>query len=171
MLSAPPKRPSPGSQISGRPSSGILWGSDPCRPCAQLPGGKTRAPAVAGSVKHINALGVDMFGHLKNSIQLVLEGRLTRSRQSVVTRSQNNLGCIHNEYVYTPAPPARKCANLTITFAQRGDRLSPSGRRYGYLQWLPWPRARPSSAICNKTGGGMDQSRTLPRWRACRIAR
>ena len=104
-------------------------------------------------VQHVNALRVHVFGHLENPIQLVLEGRLTRSRQRKVTRSQSNLVCIHNEYVYTSAAPAAKCANLTITPRQRGDRGSPSVHPYGYLQRPPSLPAHPSSAICNKTGG------------------
>jgi hypothetical protein len=75
-----------------------------------------------------------MLGHLKDPIQFVLKRRLTRSRQGILTRRESNFVCLHHEYVYTSAPDGAKCANLIITSARRGDRVSPSGEPSGYLR-------------------------------------
>ena len=92
-------------------------------------------PLLAGSVQHVDTSGVHMLGHLKDSIEFVVQGRLaSRSRQRIVTRSHSKFVCTHNEYWYTSARVQRKCANLTITGPQRGQRPSPLDRCYGYLE-------------------------------------
>src|ERR1700678_3523943 len=76
-----------------------------------------------------------MLGHLKDSIEFVVQGRLaSRSRQRIVTRSHSKFVCTHNEYWYTSAWVQPKCANLTITRPQRGHRPSPLDRFHGYLE-------------------------------------
>jgi hypothetical protein len=106
---------------------------EPARPV--LPGGNSVPPLVGGSVQHVDTSGVHMLGHLKDSIEFVVQGRLaSRSRQRIVTRSHCKFVCTHNEYWYTSAPVQRKCANLTITGPQRGHWPSPLDRCPGYLE-------------------------------------
>jgi hypothetical protein len=105
---------------------------------SELPGGNSVAALVGGGVQHVDTPGVHMFGHLENSIEFVVQGRLaTRSRQRIITRSQSNLVCTHNEYWYTSARAKRKCANLTITRPRTGQRASPLDPTPGYLGGEP----------------------------------
>src|ERR1700733_12737355 len=108
---------------------------DLCRPTREsvLPGGNSVPPLVRGSVQHVDTACVHMLGHLEDLIEFVVQGRLaSRSRQRIFTRSQSKFVCTHNEYWYTSARAKRKCANLTITCPQRGQRPSPLDRATGY---------------------------------------
>jgi hypothetical protein len=110
----------------------------------ELPGGNCVPALVGGGVQHVDTPGVHMLGHLEDSIEFVVQGRFaSRSRQRIVTRSQSNLVCTHNEYWYTSARARRKCANLTITRPRRGQRASPLERTPGYPRGeaRSWPPA------------------------------
>jgi len=98
-----------------------------------LPGGNNVPPLVAGSVQHVDTSGVHMLGHLEDLIEFVVQGRFaSRSGQRIFTRSQSKFVCTHNEYWYTSVWTYRKCANLTITRPQRGQRASPLDHTLGY---------------------------------------
>jgi hypothetical protein len=104
----------------------------------ELLGGKTWPPLVAGRVQHVNTPGVHVFGHLKHPIKPGVQGRfISRPGQRKVTRTYSNFVCAHNEYLYTSAPPVRKCANLTITSTQRGHRVIPI-RTHPWLPGCQW---------------------------------
>lgn len=111
------------------PRRGFLaWGQT-----AVLSGGNAVPPFVRSSIQHVDTSGVHMLGHLEDSVELVVQGRLvSRSRQRIVTRSQSNFVCTHNDYWYTSTPAQRKCANHTITRPRRGQRVSPLDRPSGY---------------------------------------
>ena len=98
-----------------------------------LPGGNDMPPLVAGSVQHVDTSGVHMLGHLEDLIEFVVQGRFaSRSGQRIFTRSQSKFVCTHNEYWYTSVRTCRKCANLTITYPQMGQRASPLDHTPGY---------------------------------------
>ena len=100
-----------------------------------LPGGNSMPPLVCGSVQHVDTASVHMLGHLEDLIEFVVQGRFaSRSGQRIFTRSQSKFVCTHNEYWYTSVRMYRKCANLTITRPQRGQRASPLDHTLGYPQ-------------------------------------
>jgi hypothetical protein len=142
---------------------------------AVLPGGDCVPPLVAGSVQHVDTSGVHMLGHLEDSVEFVVQGRLaSRSRQRIFTRRQSKFVCTHNEYWYTSARARRKCANLTITRPQRGQRPTPLDRTVGYPGVSSILRLRQKTAICNKTGGESGRAADYQSghgYPACKIAR
>jgi hypothetical protein len=141
-----------------------------------LPGGNNVPPLVAGSVQHVDTSGVHMLGHLEDLIKFVVQGRFaSRSGQRIFTRSQSKFVCTHNEYWYTSVRSCRKCANLTITCPQRGQRASPLDHTLGYLEGErllpPVTRKRLSATkqVSNRPRSRM--TKVDPRSPACRIAR
>jgi hypothetical protein len=86
-----------------------------------LPGGRVWAALVDGGIQHVDAPGVHMLGHLKHTVELVVQRRFcSRSGQRIITRSENDLVCIHHDYLYTPTLTQGECADLTITGTQTG---------------------------------------------------
>ena len=141
-----------------------------------LPGGNSVPPLVGGSVQHVDTPGVHMLGHLEDSVEFVVQGRFaSRTRQRIVTRSQSNFVCTHNEYWYTSARAPRKCANHTITRPRRGQPSIPTrSPPLVTSAGSPITRLRQRTAICNKTGGESARAADYQSGRgspACKIAR
>jgi hypothetical protein len=147
----------------GERSQGEL--SSPGKQPPPLPGGNGVPPLVGGSVQHVDTPGVHMLGHLENSVEFVIQGRLaSRSRQRIVTRSQSNFVCTHNEYWYTSARAKRKCANLTITCPQRGQRASPLDRTPGYPGGERHSSPPADDDYLQQNRWQIGQGRGLPKW-------
>ena len=130
-----------------------------------LPGGNSVPPLVGSSVQHVDTPGVHMLGHLEDSVELVVQGRFaSRTRQRIVTRSQSNFVCTHNEYWYTSARTPRKCANHTITCPRRGQRASPLDRPPGYLGGKPHNPTPADDGYLQQNRWQISQGRGLPKW-------
>jgi hypothetical protein len=132
---------------------------------SELPGGNSVPALVGGGVQHVDTPGVHMLGHLEDTVEFVVQGRFaSRSRQRIVTRSQSNLVCTHNEYWYTSARARRKCANLTITRPRRGQRASPLARTPGYLRGEPYSSLSADDRYLQQNRWQIGRGRGLPKW-------
>jgi hypothetical protein len=141
----------------------VFFAWEPVRPV--LPGGNSMPALVGGGVKHVDTPGVHMLGHLEDSIEFVVQGRFaSRTRQRIVTRSQSNFVCTHNEYWYTSARALRKCANLIITWPRRGQRASPLDPTPGYPRGEPHNPPPAGDRYLQQNRWQIGPGRGLPKW-------